>query len=430
MTPTAVVRPLPGPGLVARSGDLLLVCADGATGTEELIGLVAEVAAAGGDGGLLVRRVAALLAADFAGNFPACAASGPTPDGRLAVLVHGTATARVVGGDGEVSLTAADAITSVNRLVPGPISAVRLELPGAGEPSQLARLEAGVVSAAGVVTGGSLDAVSRLAPADASYAAPAVPPAQASAPAAESDRAWSASSMMDKAIETDWPPRPAAEPPVPFPLTMPPPSADLAPPAAPPGLDPLPVREPLASSPYVAVTMSGGEVEASAPPVDVRPTVLGLACPNGHLNDPSVATCITCGTSLASVPPTLREGPRPPLGVLAIDDGSAFVLDMGYVLGREPQHDPEVLSGAARPLKIADADGVVSRRHVRVALVGWDVQVIDLGSANGTFVQFPGDPNVQQLTAHHPVVVRPGAQITMGRRWFRIESLAPDAGRS
>jgi hypothetical protein len=85
--------------------------------------------------------------------------------------------------------------------------------------------------------------------------------------------------------------------------------------------------------------------------------------------------------------------------VLAIDDGSAFVLDMGYVLGREPQHDPEVLSGAARPLKIVDAEGVVSRRHVRVALVGWDIQVMDLGSANGTFVQFPGDPQVQQLTA-------------------------------
>jgi hypothetical protein len=176
--------------------------------------------------------------------------------------------------------------------------------------------------------------------------------------------------------------------------------------------------------------MTGGDAEAAEPSVDVRPTVLGLPCPNGHLNDPSVGACITCGASLAGQPPTLREGPRPPLGVLAIDDGSAFVLDMGYVLGREPQHDPEVMSGAARPLKIVDADGVVSRRHVRVALVGWDIQVIDLGSANGTFVQFPGDPQVQQLTPHHPIVVQPGAQITMGRRWFRIEALAPDAGQS
>ena len=89
MTATAVVRPLPGAGLVTRSGDLLLVCADGAAGVEELLGLVAEVASSGGDGSVLVRRVAALLAADFAGRYPACAACGPTSDGRLAVLMNG-----------------------------------------------------------------------------------------------------------------------------------------------------------------------------------------------------------------------------------------------------------------------------------------------------------------------------------------------------
>jgi len=100
MTATAVVRPLPGAGLVTRSGELLLVCADGAAGVEELLGLVAEVASSGGDGSVLVRRVAALLAADFAGRYPACAVSGPAGDGRLAVLVHGSALATIVGAEG------------------------------------------------------------------------------------------------------------------------------------------------------------------------------------------------------------------------------------------------------------------------------------------------------------------------------------------
>src|SRR5258706_5057283 len=178
MTPTAVVRPLPGPGLVARSGDLLLVCAEGAGGVEELLGLVAEVASAGGDGGMLVRRVAALLAADFAGRFPACAACGPTADGRLAVLVHGTATARGVGVDGEVALSAADAITSVNRLITGPTSAVRLELPRARQANPYARLEAGVVSAAGVVSGDDLaDAPTRPAT-DLPARPPSYPPSR------------------------------------------------------------------------------------------------------------------------------------------------------------------------------------------------------------------------------------------------------------
>ncbi len=445
MTPTAVVRPLPGPGLVARSGDLLLVCAEGAGGAEELLGLVAEVAGADGDGGMLVRRVAAVLAADFAGRFPACAACGPTPDGRLAVLVHGSATARVVGGEGEVALSAADAVTSVNRLVTGPISAVRLELPGAGEANPLSRLEAGVVAAAGVVSGDGLSgpepAGQAWPPATvASVVLPVQPPAprvEAAPQAPGPDVAWSASSMMDAApvgqgSEGEWPPGAAPEWPPAAPAGTP--SAvetSAAPAEASPSVEPLPVRQPNPGAPFVSVPIgTAGEAEPPAPVADVRPWVLGMACVNGHLSDPSASACITCGAPLAGQTAVLREGPRPPLGVLLLDDGAAFVLDTGYVLGREPQQDPDVLAGTARPLKITDADGVVSRRHVRVALVGWDIQVTDLGSANGTYVQFPGDPQLHQLAAHHPVAIRPGAQVTMGRRWFRVETLRPDPGQS
>jgi len=194
MTVPSVVRPLPGPGLVARSGDLLLVCSEGTDATraevEQLLNLIPEVAAAGGDGTVLVRRVAALLAADLDGLFPDCAVCGPAPDGRLAVLVYGAATARVVGRDGEVRLSAVDVVASVNRLVPGPITAIRLELPGAGQPSRFARLEGGVVSAAGFVageetSGGTVSAVPAQ-PGPATEAArfepsaPAIPPPSAS----------------------------------------------------------------------------------------------------------------------------------------------------------------------------------------------------------------------------------------------------------
>jgi hypothetical protein len=175
---------------------------------------------------------------------------------------------------------------------------------------------------------------------------------------------------------------------------------------------PLPVRAGLATEPIGSVP---------------RATILGLACSNGHLNDPSLAACATCGAPLASQPANLREGPRPPLGVLTLDDGSSYVLDIDYVLGREPQHDQQVLEGTARPLKITDSEGVVSRRHLRVALNGWDIQIIDLGSANGTYAQYPGESQLHQLSAHHPLVVRPGTQVTMGRRWFRIDP-APAAG--
>jgi hypothetical protein len=154
--------------------------------------------------------------------------------------------------------------------------------------------------------------------------------------------------------------------------------------------------------------------------------VLGLACANGHLTDPSAESCLTCGVSLAGAPPVLQEGPRPPLGALLLDDGSAYVLDVDYLLGREPQTDPEVVAGTVRPLKIVDSEGVVSRKHVRVALVGWEIQVVDLGSANGTYVQYPHEMQAHPLVAHQPVVVRPGTQVTMGRRSFRVEALSPD----
>jgi hypothetical protein len=437
---------LPGSGLVARSGELLLVCADGATGVEELLGLVAEVADSGGDGSVLVRRVAALLAADFSGRYPACAVSGPTTDGRLAVLVNGSALATVAGGEGEVVLSGADAVTSVNRLIPGPIASVRLELPGAGPANPYARLQAGVITAAGVEVGDDAVGVAP-SPSSPAYPAPTFTdpaPVQAGAPAVESLPAadaqpepaeWSPAPSAAMAPPPAWPPAP--EPPVPAPFTMPPPPPEppafTAPSWAPEvsaqaaGEDGPAFREPSAGSPFVSVpfTESDGSPAPAAPAPDGRPTVLGLVCVHGHLTDPSLEACVVCGASMAGQTAVLREGPRPPLGAMLLDDGSTYVLEADYLLGREPQTDPEVISGTVRPLKITDAEGVVSRKHVRVALVGWDIQVIDLGSANGTFLQTPEDGQPRQLSAHQPVVVRAGAQVTMGRRWFRVEALSP-----
>src|SRR5688572_22681179 len=129
-----IARPLAGPGLLARAGDLVLVCADGPR-SSDLLDLFDDVVATGGDGSSLVRRLAAALANDFDGGLPACAAAGPASDGRHAVLVYGTAIAEVGrvdgGGDGAVLLTGTEAVTSVNRLFPGPIVGLRLQLPGA-----------------------------------------------------------------------------------------------------------------------------------------------------------------------------------------------------------------------------------------------------------------------------------------------------------
>jgi hypothetical protein len=62
-----------------------------------------------------------------------------------------------------------------------------------------------------------------------------------------------------------------------------------------------------------------------------------------------------------------------------------------------------------------------------VSLAGWDAYVADLGSANGTFVQPPGEERAGQLRAHQRIALHPGAHVTIGRRWFRFESLRPQA---
>jgi hypothetical protein len=157
-------------------------------------------------------------------------------------------------------------------------------------------------------------------------------------------------------------------------------------------------------------------------PGDVAPAhVLGVFCPQGHFIDPRNPYCPVCGISLAQQTVVAQEGPRPSLGSLHLDDGETVELASDFVIGRDPRHDPDVAAGQAQPLKLLDTEGVVSRRHARVALVGWDVQIIDLGSSNGTYVQPAGAMERQQLTPHVPAVIRPGTVVTMGRRWLRFE---------
>src|SRR5690606_7948948 len=67
-----VVRPLPGDGVVAHVGGLMLVCQAG-DAVESLLAALHETASSGGDGLALARRVAQALAGTMTGGVPACA---------------------------------------------------------------------------------------------------------------------------------------------------------------------------------------------------------------------------------------------------------------------------------------------------------------------------------------------------------------------
>ncbi len=447
-----VVRPLPGDGVIAHTGGLMLVCQAGEA-VESLLAALHETASSGGDGLALARRVAQALATTMAAEMPSCAVAGPCSGG-VAVLVSGSAEASVDGGpDGVVRLSGRDALTWTDRLVPGPATRIELRLPGAGEPMPHARLDGGVVGGAGLVC--DLTATGPLPPPPRALGGvPAALPAAAPEPLPAAPAP--SPSPLDAAPQPAPPPAPPqpAVPPAPAPVSGP-----SSGPSNPPGLlsGPMPQTGQQLSAlagedkatggddalapqpsgdggpgstfePAPAATGSGqdsSEREATEylPEPEPTPMVYGVDCKNDHFNDPRVPYCAVCGAALDQRQLVPYKGPRPPLGVLVLDDGMTLRLDSDYLLGRDPERAAEVLSGEARPAKITSPDGSVSRRHLRVKLDGWDVNLIDLGSVNGTQVQPPGDPNFYDIPPNEPVAILPGTTVRIGvSRTMRYES--------
>ncbi|WP_283137065.1 FHA domain-containing protein [Rhizohabitans arisaemae] len=438
-----VVRPMSGGGLVVHSGGLLLVCGSADGGSEGLSGgtvdgllaAIREVAAVGGDGRTLARRVAQVLAASMAHEVLACAIAGPVAGG-FAVLVSGAATARLVGQAGEVHLDGREALTWVDRLVPGPVTHIELSLPGAGEPHPHWYLDSGVVGGGGITwsPSGAMGHADRH-PSPAEQA-----PVLRSPPVAQQGPEYGHRHPVTQRRVAEPSPVVAqpAVPVTPFPLV--PPHQQATPPpqaAAPPVAEqPRPVEPPTPpqpptpdpeQKPFEAVLLIPEAAdEVVAPPVvepDSRPTVYGVDCKNDHFNDPRVPYCVACGIALVQRTLVPRRGPRPPLGVLLLDDGMTLRLDTDYLVGRDPERAQEVASGEARPIRLADMDGSVSRRHLRVTLENWDVKLVDLNSVNGTRVQGPSDPDFRDIPANQPVTIVPGTKILVGgSRVIRYES--------
>jgi hypothetical protein len=418
-TPLMTARPMSGIGLAMRQGDLILACTE--TGVGAVVSAFADVVAAGGDGMMLVRRIAAILADDFAGEVVACAACGPTRDGRLAVLVYGGARA-LIDADESPTLAGDQDVAAVCRLLPQPIGALRLELPGAAAPDPRTRLDVGVVVAAGVsitFTGGLPT------PPAAVPAPPPRPKPRTAAPPIPvnvvSGRPATDHSHDTQHVDVSHGRQPAGhtrgEPPAAWGGTS---EHPLVPRPVHPGGPPM--RLPAVARPHTpapngrpAPSHNGSEPRPPAP------VVRGLGCAVGHFNDPRLAYCAVCGTSMTAASSHEREGPRPPLGVLLLDLGGTFVLDGDIIIGREPEVDHDVTSGLARPLILDEPAQRVSRRHARIIVIDWDVFVVDLGSTNGTRLQRPGESPMRiPLQALTPIT--PGTIIWLADRWLRYES--------
>jgi hypothetical protein len=356
------VKVAPGAGVLGRfNASLVLAPADSPI-LDAVLDLAreAEREHAVAPGRFLSRKVAGLLSQTD--DTPTLALVSTVDDG-LAVLLVGDATMRLTTATGTSVVSGHDATTWVDQIVRGEWSSLLLSLAGAGDIDVRSDLQGGVVAAGGA----------QLLPMDAPVAAPPVAPLGA---------AFESFSLSEPAESEPVPP------------------------------EPLPVAEPVSRATEELTSLLGtGGV-----------TVQGIACSRQHFNDPTAIYCSVCGISMVHQTHNLVIGVRPPLGVIVLDDGAVFTLAGDYVLGREPDAAVEVTSGTATPLMLDDPEVTMSRVHAKLLLVGWEVQLVDAGSANGTYVAKPGETDWTRLPSLGSVVLKPGTKVSLGGRTLLFDS--------
>lgn len=447
-----------GDGIVAHVANLTAHAQGEEDGINEL--LVRLNALAGEPWQEIVRSLTSGISDAGYENHPAIACVSVSND-KVAALVFGDAVLSITLDGSETILDGRDSSTWIDVALRGKVERVC-----AGEQSDSAVvgvLRDGVIPAGGFLldTSGPIPASGRWsgvvgAPTETSVSAPApepvaAPPAVPTAPPAVPNAA-----EADNAA--------APEQPVPEPASAASPAAQSAPaePNAPLAAAPIasnddPVAPPTARSMFARIEEIGRAGRALSPEnqqpsseqlfaespfeqranplsetgsdthgdatqrqtlTPSRPQLKGVLCDAGHLTAPLETSCRTCAAAVPTGANT-ATGDRPILGTLTFDDGAILNIDRPAAIGADVPSGYVIDGEPATVVRLDDGVGGISDIQLEVRLSGWNVEIVDMYSLNGTYTMLRGERQTRtKLRAGQSVVLQREMEVQTGGRSF------------
>ncbi|MFC6013201.1 FHA domain-containing protein [Nocardia lasii] len=365
---SSTVAIVPGTGIVARFGDVVVYLAGETPSTDRLLGAVETVAnntAASAPGAALAQRLAGVV---FGGASapPPFGVLAPTGDGML-ILLRGAVIAEISGAEGNRRLAGDRAFTWVDEIIREPVRriAVGAEMADPTSANPRTDLRAGIVTGNGFV----LNLGRRRNPAP-------------------------------RRVE-------AVDEPAPTEATG---FQALRAPDAPPGFT-AQAEQPHAVPQPPAVSADAGRPDSAT--VSHRPnTGDGATVSTGTRNSPTNTPPLAWSQAIDAAPrpePVALSKSAPPSssrGALVTEDGLSYPLDRAYVLGRNPAGEESVRASAATPILI-ERDRLVSRVHAFVAPDRGKVFVREAPATSGTFFAAP-DSERWSRVGTLPIELQPG----------------------